>query len=130
MIENTSMTTKSTASADKLTIFERITQELLSWPGVTQQPHGFGGVQFDVDGREMGHVHGNWLADLPFPKDAGLRLIQEGRACPHHVLPESGWISCYINNDSDKISNVIDLFRLQYDRLVKNSSRKSFDSVL
>ena len=49
---------------------EQLHQELLSWPGVTSGTHRFGGIEFWVTGREMGHVHGSSLADLPFPMGA------------------------------------------------------------
>ena len=44
-----------------------IEQEVASWPGVTAAPHRFGGVEFRVGRRELGHLHGNRLADLPLP---------------------------------------------------------------
>ena len=74
-------------------ISDKVQQELLSWPGVTIHDHRFGGIEFRVNGREMGHIHGDRLADLPFPRDIGKKLIAEGKALPHHVLPQSGWIS-------------------------------------
>lgn len=40
----------------------------------------------------------------------------EGKAEPHHVLPQSGWISYYIGSTSD-VAPVVALFRLNYDRL-------------
>lgn len=112
------------STASDLGIFESIKQRLMSWAGVTSQPHRFGGIEFRVNGREMGHLHGGELADLPFPKDVGRKLIGEGRAFPHHVLPESGWISYYINGHED-VHNVIDLFRLQYERITGYSKKKS-----
>ena len=48
-------------------ILERIRDEILSWPDVTAEPHRFGGLEFRLDKREMGHIHGDRLADLPFP---------------------------------------------------------------
>lgn len=104
------MASESTAASD-LGIFESISQELIRWSGVTSQPHRFGGIEFRVNGREMGHLHGDQLADLPFPKDVGRKLIEEGRASPHHVLPESGWISYYINGN-EGVHDVIELFRM------------------
>jgi hypothetical protein len=98
-------------------------QELLSWPGVTMHDHRFGGVEFRVNGREMGHLHGDRLADLPFPKDVGKKMIEEGKASPHHVLPESGWISYYISGIED-IQGVMELFRLQYERMTSYGKRK------
>ena len=41
----------------------------------------------------MGHIHGDKLADLPFPMDQRNKLVNSGRASPHHVLPQSGWVS-------------------------------------
>ena len=82
-------------------INDKLQQELLSWPGVSIHDHRFGGIEFRVHGREIRHLHGDKLADLPFSKDVGNRLIAEGRASPHHILPQSGWISYYINDVED-----------------------------
>ena len=49
-------------------ILDRIRGELLSWAGVREEPHRFGGVELRVDGHEIGHLHGGRLADLPFPR--------------------------------------------------------------
>ncbi len=105
-------------------ISERVQRQVLSWPGVTINDHRFGGIEFRVNGREMGHLHGDQLADLPFPKDVGRKLIEEGRASPHHVLPESGWISYYINGN-EGVHDVIELFRMQYDRMTNAKKNKS-----
>ena len=43
------------------------------------------------------------------------RLVAEGRAERHHVLPESGWVSVPIRGEAD-VTRVIELFRLNYDR--------------
>ena len=71
-------------------IQEKISKEILSWPGVTTGQHRFGGTEFRVGKREMGHIHGDKLADLPFPMQTRNQLIESGRASPHHILPESG----------------------------------------
>lgn len=49
------------------TIADHIAREISSWPGVTSAPHRFGGIEFRVGRRELGHLHGDHLADLPFP---------------------------------------------------------------
>jgi hypothetical protein len=105
-------------------ISDKMQQELLRWPGVTMHDHRFGGVEFRVNGREMGHLHGDRLADLPFPKDVGKKMIEEGKASPHHVLPESGWISYYIRDNED-IHGVMELFRLQYERMTSYGKKKN-----
>ncbi len=96
-------------------IQQRIVHEILAWPGVTSGAHRFGGIEFRVGRRELGHLHGSQLADLPFPVRIRTQLVAEGRAEPHHVLPASGWVSYHIH-DSDDIPPVIALFRFNYDR--------------
>lgn len=100
-----------------MTIVQEIEQAVTSWPDVTAQPHRFGGVEFRVHNHEIGHLHGNSLADLPFPVRLRQELVAAGRAMPHHILPDSGWVSFYIRNATD-VSAVIALFRLNYDRLL------------
>jgi luciferase-like monooxygenase len=92
-----------------------IEREVLSWPGVTVGPHRFGGIEFRVGRRELGHLHGDRLADLPFPVRVRKELVEAGRAEPHHIHPESGWISYWIRSVDD-VPKVIGLFRLSYDR--------------
>jgi hypothetical protein len=92
-----------------------IERAVAAWPGVTVEPHRFGGVEFRVGRREIGHLHGDRLADLPFPIAVRDGLIQEGKAARHHIQPESGWVSVYIRSKDD-VPAVIELFRLNYDR--------------
>ena len=93
----------------------QIVREVSAWPGVTITEHRFGGVEFRVGRRELGHLHGNRLADLPFPVHVRDQLVAEGKVLHHHVLPRSGWVSCYIRTAAD-IPQVIALFRLNYER--------------
>jgi len=65
-----------------------IERELRSWPGVTVHRHRFGGIEFRYGRKELGHLHGDDLADLPFPTRIGRELVAAGRASPHHVLPD------------------------------------------
>jgi len=99
------------------TVRDRILREVLGWPGVSQASHRFGGVEVRFHGSELGHLHGDALVDLPFPKRIRDDLIAAGRAQPHHVLPESGWVSVWIRGPED-VEAVVGLFRMQYDRLV------------
>src|SRR3954449_6864845 len=92
-------------------IQERIVSEVTSWPGVTIAPHRFGGVEFRVGRRELGHLHGGHLADLPFPRRIRDELVAAGRAEAHHVLPDTGWVSLRIRSPQD-VDRAIELFRL------------------
>ena len=84
------------------------------WAGVTTHAHRFGGIEFRVGRRELGHLHRSF-ADLPFPRAVRDELIAEGRARPHHVLPDSGWVTVPMRTPSE-VANVIELFRQNYDR--------------
>jgi luciferase-like monooxygenase len=96
-------------------IQQQIVREVSAWPGVTIGDHRFGGIEFRVGRRELGHLHGGRLADLPFPVRVRAQLVAQGKAQPHHVLPASGWVSYHIHGGSD-VEPVVALFRLNYDR--------------
>jgi Family of unknown function (DUF5519) len=93
----------------------------MSWSGVTAQPHRFGGTEYRLGRREIGHVHGDHLVDIPFPKNVRNELIAAGLAEPHHILPDSGWISFYIKR-ADQVESAIALLRRSYDLAI---SRKT-----
>lgn len=93
----------------------QIAREVVSWNGVVAAPHRFGGLEFRVGRRELGHLHGSRLADLPFPVSIRKQLVAAGRAERHHILPDSGWVSIHIRGEDD-MRVVIELFRLNYDR--------------
>jgi hypothetical protein len=101
---------------------QSIRAAVTSWPGVTEQEHRFGGYEFNYGRVELGHIHGDRLADLPFPRRVRDELIAAGRARPHHVLPDTGWVSRFITDDAD-VDDVIALFRLNYDRIAKRRPR-------
>ena len=105
-------------------IAARIRAEVASWPGVTVEPHRFGGIEFRLGKRELGHLHGDYLADLPFPVRVRQQLVAEGRALPHHVLPQSGWVS-YPIRDAGAVDGAVELFRLAYERATAKSGAES-----
>lgn len=102
-------------------IADRIRADVGGWPGVQAGPHRFGGVEFRVAGHEIGHLHGDRLADLPFPVRMRHDLVESGLAQPHHVLPQSGWVSYRIHAPED-VDGALALFRLNYDRITTAAS--------
>src|ERR1700704_1598497 len=98
-----------------------IKEAVIAWPGVEAVPHRFGGTEYRVGRKEMGHVHGDRLADLPLPRKLHDEVIESGRAKPHHILPDTGWVSCWMTGPDDAAS-VIELFRVQYDRYMAAGS--------
>jgi len=96
-------------------IAARIGTEVASWDGVSTHPHRFGGTEFRLGGKAIGHLHGDRWADLLFPRRIRDMLVETGRAKPHHVLPHTGWVSHQISTEED-VAEVIELFRLSYER--------------
>ncbi|MBW7453224.1 luciferase family protein [Paenibacillus sepulcri] len=95
-----------------------LTDELLSWAGVTVQPHRFGGIEFQLEGKEIGHLHDDRLFDLLLPKAERDVWIRAGKAEPHHIYPESGWISIYMRTEED-IAHAIEIARAKYERMIR-----------
>ena len=84
-----------------------------AWEGVTVEPHRFGGQEFRLARVEIGHVHRGGLVDVPFTRQIREQLVSEDLALPHHILPESGWISFYMRSDAD-LQRAEWLLRLSY----------------
>jgi hypothetical protein len=97
------------------------------WPGVTEAPHRFGGVEFVLGKREIGHLHGDRLLDIPFPKRVRNELVTAGLAQPHHVLPQSGWVSFRIETEAD-VESAIALLRRSFDLISAQLDRRAAQS--
>jgi len=97
---------------------EQITREVTSWPGVQAGPGRRGEFAFTVDGREIGHLHGDHAAHFGFPRDIGAQLREAGRVGPHPVNPYSTKMAARAIEDDGDVGEVIALMRLNYDRVV------------
>jgi hypothetical protein len=89
----------------------RIEREVASWGGVSVAPHRFGGVEFRLGRRELGHIHRGGWADFPFTSRIRAMLLETGRVTPHR-FGVAGWVS----RDLDDPDEVIEVFRLSYER--------------
>ena len=101
----------------------RIQREVGSWPDVRVDAYAHGMVFFHVGRREIGHLHGDRLADLPVPVRIREQLVAAGKASLHYLHPTTGWISYYIKSEQD-VEPVIELFRLNYHRPWLEAERK------
>ncbi|MBS1910546.1 MAG: DUF5519 family protein [Bacteroidetes bacterium] len=79
--------------------------------------------------RQIGHIHGNRLVDIPFPMSVRNELVEAGTASPHHVLPESGWISFYLRAPED-IGTAIALLRRSYDVVIDVRARRTAGAAI
>lgn len=105
---------------------ETIKQVVTSWPGVTANPHRFGGLEFNLGTVEVGHIHNSGMVDIPFNSKLRDQLLSEKKVEPHHLLPETGWISYYIRSEAD-VEQAIWLFRLSY---LFNATRGTYKVTL
>lgn len=100
----------------------QIIDTLLTWEGMEAHPHRFGGTEFRIGKREIGHIHGDSLVDIPFPKKVRDEIVAAGEASPHHILPETGWVSFYLREEGD-IERALALLRRSYEIALKQKSR-------
>ena len=104
-----------------MTPSEQITTEVTSWPGVTAGPGRRGEFAFKVAGREIGHLHGDHAAHFWFPRQTWLELFEAGRITHHPVFPGRQGPAARRIRGEDDVRDVIQLMRLNYDRVVSGA---------
>jgi len=103
---------------------QRIQSEVGGWEGMATAPHRFGGVEFKLGTREIGHIHGDSLVDVPLPKRIRDELVAAQQADPHHVLPQSGWVSIYLQEATD-VERAIGILRRSYEIAREQRERRA-----
>ena len=101
---------------------KQIIETLLTLDEVEARPHRFGGTEFRIGRREIGHIHGDYLVDIPFPKKVRDEIVANGLAQPHHVMPETGWVSFYLREEDD-VEKAIELLKRSYEIAMKQKLR-------
>jgi hypothetical protein len=97
---------------------DAVTHEVTSWPGVTAATGGRGEWSFRLGGHEIGHLHGDRVLHIAFPKAVWHELHDAGRVGHHPVFPgKVGWAARDIRDDDD-VRDVVALLRVNYDRVV------------
>ena len=91
-----------------------IDRELLSWPGISKETRGTD-VTLGIDvttywlgRRQIGHIHHDGVADVQFPKALHDELIAA--------------VVSYPFRQPGDVPEVLDLFRLSYDRLMARAT--------
>ena len=100
---------------------KQIVDTLLTWQGIETHPHRFGGTEFRIGKREIGHIHGDSLVDIPFPKKIRDEIVAAKEAEPHHILPETGWVSFYLREEAD-VERAIALLKRSYQIALKQKT--------
>lgn len=99
-----------------------ISREMAQWQGLSVQPHRFGGIEWVLGKREIGHIHGDVVVDAPLPKRVRDELIVSGEAEAHHVLPESGWVSIWLRRSTD-VARALRVLRRSYELAFEQKER-------
>ena len=101
------------------TASQQITDEVTSWPGVEAGVGRRGEFAFTVGRKEIGHLHGDHAAHFGFPKEIWTGLFEQRRIDYHPVFPgKPGFGARRIEDEAD-IRDVIELLRLNYDRVIE-----------
>ena len=95
---------------------------MTGWEQVTVAPHRFGGVEFRLGRRELGHIHGDQLVDIPFPKPIRNEIVSAGEAEPHHIFPETGWVSVFLRSEED-VERALRLLRRSFSLAMDHRQR-------
>ncbi len=98
--------------------------ELLSHPEVTEATHRFGGIVFHLGRHEIGHLHGETVADLPFPPHIREELVASGRVCADHVVSDSAWVSRRVEGPED-VAQIVELFQISYAHAASQAAQDS-----
>jgi len=100
-------------------VAKTIIAEVTSWPDVTTQPGRFGSTQFVVGKREVGHVHGDSVVDIPCRKEKCAEWIAAGRAEQHRFAPGFG-VSIFLHKE-EHVKNALELLRESYGMVMARS---------
>lgn len=104
-------------------LLESLESEVLGWPGVVRDPDTRGITVYRYGRRQIGHVHHDGVADLPFPREVHERLISEGRAEPHRG-GFRGVVSYRLRSPED-VPGAVELFRMGYERARAAAERRT-----
>lgn len=107
---------------------QHLTHAVLGWENTTVAPHRFGGVEYQLGKREIGHIHGDSLVDIPFPTKIRDEIVAAGQAEPHHILPDSGWVSIYLRRAED-VDRALALLRRSYEIAARQRRPRSEDAA-
>jgi hypothetical protein len=108
---------------DRTTSAQAIAEEVASWPGVSAHDHRFGGIEFRVGNRQLGHLHGNRIADIPLKRTLRDELVGSGRARIHRWRPDSGWVTVELGSDEGR-AETVRLLRIGYDSAMRARRRR------
>ena len=116
-------------SQESRTPSEQITDNVTAWAGVEAGYGRRGEWSFQVRGHEVGHLHGDHAAHFAFGKDLGTSLRERGMVVDHPVFPGKNAMAARRIDTQQDVDDVIELMRLNYDRIIARYGAPSDQSV-
>jgi hypothetical protein len=95
------------------TLIDRVVDRVGEFRGVVVAPHRFGGREFRLGSRELGHVHPNGFVDVNFSRPLRDALVEAGLTGSHHRYPDSGWTTFHVTIPAN-VPTAVDLLRISY----------------
>ena len=102
------------------TAHDVITDVVSTWRGTRAGIGSCGEWAFTVGRKEIGHPHGSHAAHFAFPKGVWVELKEQGRVEDHPVFPGRAGLAARLIETEDDVLDVIELLRLNYDRVVEH----------
>lgn len=111
-------------------VIRELKHMLLPWPEIENKTHIYGGTEFRIFNKSIGHIHGNGLLDLPFRHALRHKILKLGLAEIHPFASKLNWVSVRLNKCED-IGNAKKLLLISYwmkvrDRLEISTDVKNF----
>jgi len=100
------------------TASEQITDTVTAWPRVESGYGKRGEWGFRVGGHEVGHLHGDRAAHFAFGAELGESLRERGMVVDHPVFPGKAAMAARSIQTQEDVDEVIELMRINYDRIV------------
>ncbi len=95
-------------------VAERIINEALGWPGVYRAKGHFGSVALRLGRHELGHLHGDAIADVPLSPERRDQLVKDGVALEDPSQQDSGWVTVALETEED-VQRALALLRANYE---------------
>ena len=100
--------------------FHKIDETISSLPNVQRGKHLYGSIEWRYKNKPIGHIHGNRIVDILFPKEVRTNLLLNSKIVPNKYAKNG--ISVHLN-DADDIQLAIKLLIQSYN-LVKSKTDK------
>lgn len=116
-------------SEETRTPSEQITDTVTAWAGVEAGYGKRGEWGFYVGRHEIGHLHGDGAAHFAFGTDLGTSLRERGMVVDHPVFPGKNAMAARAIRSQEDVDEVIELMRINYDRIVARYGLPSEEPV-